>query len=96
MPDDLNKWDPKLQSGSVKSQAVKRKRQRGLSLQEIALRYLVPKQAIADRYSVSPRTIDHWVQKRRIPCFKVGRSLLFRIEDCDRAVERFKRTAARI
>ena len=59
-------------------------------------RYLVTKKEIADRYSVSPRTIDFWVQKRRLPCFKVGRELLFRIEDCDRAVERFKRAAAKI
>ena len=67
-----------------------------LTPDEIALRYLVPKQIIADRYSVGPRTIDDWVQKRRIPCFKVGRALLFRIADCDKAVERFKRVEASI
>jgi excisionase family DNA binding protein len=93
MPDDLNKRNPKLHSGSIKPQPAKRKRK--LTPQEIALRYLVPKQTIADRYSVSPRTVEFWVRKRRIPCFKVGRELLFNIADTDKAVERFKRTAAR-
>jgi excisionase family DNA binding protein len=93
MPHDLNRRNRKLRPGSVKPQAVKRKPK--LTPQEIALRYLVPKQTIADRYSVSPRTIEYWVRKRRIPYFKVGRALLFRIEECDKAVERFKRIAAR-
>jgi hypothetical protein len=54
-------------------------------------RYLIPKKAIAQRYSVSPRTIEFWVTKRRIPCVKVGRQSLFNVADCDHAVDRFKR-----
>jgi hypothetical protein len=71
------------------------KRSRNLTPEEAAVRFLVPKQVIADRYSVSPRTIEFWVRKRRIPCFKVGRELLFNIADCDEAVQAFRRTAAR-
>jgi excisionase family DNA binding protein len=71
--------------------ANRRARKRTLTPEQAALRYLIPKQAIAERYSVSPRTIEFWVTKRRIPCVKVGRQLLFNIADCDRAVDRFKR-----
>ncbi len=71
-------------------------RKRKLALQDLGDRYLINKEALAHRYSVSPRTIDFWVQKKRIPSIKVGRELRFRIEDCDRAVERFGRAAARI
>jgi excisionase family DNA binding protein len=59
-------------------------------------RYLVTKEIIAHRYSVSPRTIEFWVRKRRLPVVKVGRELRFRIEDCDRAVSRFTRAMAKI
>jgi excisionase family DNA binding protein len=65
-------------------------RQRKLSHQELGDRYLITKEEIAHRYSVSARTIEFWVRKRRIPTIKVGRQLRFRVEECDRAVERFK------
>jgi excisionase family DNA binding protein len=64
--------------------------------QELGDRYLITKDSIADRYSVSPRTIEFWVTKGRIPCVKVGRELLFNIADCDKAVDRFKRTVTKI
>jgi len=31
---------------------------------------------------------------KKLPTIKVGRELRFRVAECDRAVERFKRTAA--
>lgn len=78
----------------MKSQATQRLKE--LTPQELGDRYLVTKKVIAHRYSVSPRTIELWVRKRRLPAIKVGRELRFRIEDCDRAIERFGRTAARL
>jgi len=86
--------EKRQQSGSSKSRAARPKRK--LTAQEVALRHLVPKEIIAARYSVSPRTIELWVSKRRIPCIKVGRGLRFSIEECDRAVERFKRYALQV
>jgi excisionase family DNA binding protein len=64
--------------------------------QDLGDRYLVTKEIIAHRYSVSPRTVEFWVRKRRLPVVKVGREWRFRIEACDRAVDRFTRTAAKI
>jgi excisionase family DNA binding protein len=81
---------PKQRTHQHNDAATQRARRRTLTLDELALRYLVPKETIAERYSVSPRTIEFWVRKRRIPCIKVGRQLLFNIADCDKAVRRFQ------
>ncbi len=42
---------------------------------------LIKKKELAKRLSVSPHTIDAWVQRREIPCIKVTRRLyLYEVE----------------
>ena len=60
----------------------------------IAFRYLISTEVLGNRYSVTPETIKYWTKKRRIPCVKIGRQLLFNIADCDRAADRFKRNVS--
>jgi excisionase family DNA binding protein len=48
------------------------------------------KVGIAERYDVSPRTIDNWIQQRRIPYLKCGRLVRFNISRCDTALARFE------
>jgi hypothetical protein len=50
----------------------------------------VRRRAIERRYDICPRTLDTWMRERRIPFCKVGRVLLFSIEKCDAALERFE------
>jgi hypothetical protein len=51
---------------------------------------LVRRKVIERRYDVSARTLDNWMKARRIPFIKVGGLLLFSIEKCDKALERFE------
>ena len=38
---------------------------------------------------ISPRTLSDWQRRRIVPVIKVGRTVLFRKEDLDRALARF-------
>jgi excisionase family DNA binding protein len=48
------------------------------------------KAGIAERYGVSPRTVDNWIQQRRIPYIKCARLVRFNVAKCDAALSRFE------
>jgi excisionase family DNA binding protein len=50
---------------------------------------LVNKGEIAVRYGVSTRTIQCWMEQRRIPYLKLGYMVRFDPEACDQALARF-------
>ena len=50
---------------------------------------LVKKREIAIRYGVSERTIQEWMEQRRIPYFKFGYMVRFDPQACDQALARF-------
>lgn len=49
----------------------------------------VNKSILAQRYTVSTRTIDNWMQERIIPFTKIGGVVRFRISEVDAALSRF-------
>ena len=51
----------------------------------------VPKPTIARHLSLSVRSIDNLVARKKIPFARFGRSIRFRIADVDRALEKFIR-----
>jgi hypothetical protein len=53
-------------------------------------RPLVRRGTIEKRYEISPRCLDDWMKKRMIPFYKVGGTLFFSIESCDKALQRFE------
>ena len=54
---------------------------------------LVNKRKIAHRYDVSERTIQDWMDRRILPYHKIGYMVRFDPEECDEALERYKRGA---
>ena len=48
------------------------------------------KLGISGRYGVSLRTVDNWMQERRIPYLKCGRLVRFNVSRCDAALSRFE------
>jgi len=52
---------------------------------------LVNKQKIAHRYDVSQRTIQDWMETKDFPFHKIGYMVRFNPEECDRALDRFKK-----
>lgn len=50
----------------------------------------VRKKQMAQELSISERTLNTWMRQRRIPYFRVGGTVLFRIEDVRRALERYQ------
>lgn len=50
---------------------------------------LVKKPAIARRYDVSERTIQAWMDERKIPFAKIGYMVRFDAKACDLALVRF-------
>src|SRR5262245_56053594 len=51
---------------------------------------LVTKPALAQRYTVSPRTIDNWMKNRVLPFIKIGKKFIrFDPDKCDAALARF-------
>jgi len=55
---------------------------------------LVRRRAIERRYEISPRTLDNWMRSHKIPFYKIGGTLFFSIEHCDKALEKFEIKAA--
>jgi hypothetical protein len=52
---------------------------------------LVKKEALARRYDVCPRTIENWINERRIPVIRLGRrAVRFDPLKCDAAIARFE------
>ena len=49
------------------------------------------KQEIADHYRCDLRTITNLMRRRILPFVKIGRILRFNIEECDRAMNKYKR-----
>jgi excisionase family DNA binding protein len=47
------------------------------------------KDELAIHLKVSKRTVDNWMKRHVIPYIKVGRTILFRPADVDRALQRF-------
>lgn len=43
---------------------------------------------LAEIMGVTPRTIKSWVQDRRVPYVKIGRSIRFRPEEMEKHLER--------
>ena len=54
----------------------------------------VKKPAIARRYDVSERTIQAWMDERKIPFVKIGYMVRFDAEACVRALARFNVSSA--
>jgi excisionase family DNA binding protein len=54
---------------------------------------LLTRTGIAALCNVSPRTIDRWVDERRIPAIKIGRTIRFRWPAVETALMRFERKA---
>ena len=42
---------------------------------------LLDKREVAARLRISPRTLDSWLRKKRIPFFKIGTTVRFRMSD---------------
>lgn len=51
---------------------------------------LVPKPVIANRYSVTVRTIDNWMHRGVIPYQKIGGVVRFDVSKVDAALARFE------
>jgi len=49
----------------------------------------VNRKCLCEHLGVSERTIGNWVARRRIPCVRLGRRVMFKLEDVD---EHLKRT----
>lgn len=60
---------------------------------EATPRGLLTRTGIAALCNVSPRTIDRWVDDRRIPAIKIGRTIRFRWPAVETALLRFERKA---
>jgi excisionase family DNA binding protein len=56
-------------------------------------RKLVNKRNIADRYGVSERTIQDWMEKGIIPYYKPGYLVRFDPAECDEAIGRFRKSS---
>lgn len=52
---------------------------------------LVKKRKIASRYDVCERTIQEWMDTKEFPFHKIGYMVRFDPEECDRALDRFKK-----
>ena len=49
----------------------------------MALRSLLDKSLIAQRYGKSEGTIDQWISKKKIPYTKIGRTVFFDANDLE-------------
>lgn len=56
---------------------------------QIESRYL-RHEAAAKRLGICPRTLSIWQRKRIVPFRKIGRAVLFRSDELDAAVDRFR------
>jgi len=63
---------------------------KAVQLYDARRRPLVDREVIQRRYRISRRTLANWMKARRIPFYKIGGKLLFSIEKCDAALERFE------
>jgi hypothetical protein len=45
----------------------------------------------AEQYSISPRTLRQWANRRLVPCYRpTKRLLLFKLSEVDAALSRFR------
>ena len=51
---------------------------------------LVKKQEIADRYNVCVRSVENLVRRGVLPCYRLGRSIRFSVEECDAAMRNYR------
>lgn len=51
---------------------------------------LLTKAQLAERLHKSPRCVEIWMQRRYLPYFKIGRSVLFRWPDVVAHLDRFR------
>jgi excisionase family DNA binding protein len=51
---------------------------------------LLRKRELAEKLAISRRTLDVWMQKGRVPFFKVGRSVRFRLPDVLEKLQTFR------
>lgn len=65
------------------------------SLMSNANKY-INKRSLAERLSVSERTVSNWVASRKIPFWKIRRTLRFDPNDVDKALEAFKHNEIRL
>jgi excisionase family DNA binding protein len=55
----------------------------------------ITKLLVAKRASVSLRTVDKWIEEKKIPVLKIGRSVRFRWPAVEAALLRFERKEIR-
>ena len=58
---------------------------------DMVRRKKVRTKAMAERNSVSQAQIRDWFHEGVLPGYQVGKTILFDPDECDRALERFKR-----
>ena len=75
---------------SIANAELRKNSSRRLGIADLIGAAFTNKAGIAERYDVSPRTIDNWIQQRRIPYLKCGRLVRFNISKCDAALSRFE------
>lgn len=95
--------DPELDSGQriflARGTAMPCRRLRGLDRRatenrNTAINKMVKKADLCDRYSVSPRTIENWMNSGMLPFFKPSYGIVrFDLEACDKALGRFERNS---
>lgn len=51
---------------------------------------LLSKKEVAARLRISPRTLDLWMRKKRIPFLKIGKTVRFRFPDVLEKLSRFE------
>ena len=58
----------------------------------LAIKKMVKKSELCERYSVSQRTVENWMNSGVLPYYKPSYGVVrFDIEACDKALERFQR-----
>jgi excisionase family DNA binding protein len=51
---------------------------------------LLSKKEVAARLRISPRTLDQWMRKKRIPFLKIGKTVRFRFSAVMRKLNQFE------
>ena len=51
---------------------------------------LLSKSEVAARLRISPRTLDQWMRKKRVPFLKIGKTVRFRFSDVLEKLSRFE------
>jgi excisionase family DNA binding protein len=66
------------------------KSQNHAAIADLAGDGLLTKKGLAPKLQISPRTLDDWMRKGRIPFIKVGRTVRFRLTDVIEKLNTFR------